>query len=73
MLEVCFVSQLKASLSEGPIWGQVLSPSHRAEGVVLANCLCSISSYAGVISPEGVVPGGMSGRQLLTVRGHKSS
>lgn len=53
--------------------GQILNLYKRAEGAVLANCLCYTGSYIGAISPEGVMPGGERRRQILLHRAAKAS
>lgn len=53
--------------------GQILNLYNRAEGAVLANCLCYTSSYIGAISPEGVMPGGERRRQILLRGAAKAS
>lgn len=53
--------------------GQILKLYKRAEGAVLANCLCYTGSYVGAISPEGVMPGGERRRQILPHRAAKAS
>lgn len=72
ILEMCFVSQLKAFLLERSIWGRILNLYNRAEGAALANCLCYTGFYTGAISPEGVMPGGERRRQILLHRAAKA-
>lgn len=53
--------------------GWILNLYNRAEGAVLANCLCYTGSYIGAISPEGVMPGGEKRRQILLHGAAKAS